>query len=244
MTLGLRRRRISAAAVEPLIMRIVDIQLSFPAILIALILHGGARPGRSDKVIVALVTVQWAYYARTVARRGAGRASARNTSRRRAASRSHGAHRVPAPAAELPAAGDRRRHGAGGGGDRAGGDAVVPRPRAADHRAVARAADRQRLPAPAVRASTGSACLPGVALLVTIVGINLVGDQLRDVLNPRLHRAMSDDGRAAARRSTASRTHFVHQAAASCSAVDGVSFELSAAARSWGWSASRARASR
>jgi peptide/nickel transport system permease protein len=27
---------------------------------------------------------------------------------------------------------------------------------------------------------------PGVALLVTIVAINLVGDQLRDVLNPRL----------------------------------------------------------
>jgi len=27
---------------------------------------------------------------------------------------------------------------------------------------------------------------PGIALLVTIVSINLVGDQLRDVLNPRL----------------------------------------------------------
>jgi len=27
---------------------------------------------------------------------------------------------------------------------------------------------------------------PGVALLVTIVAINLVGDQLRDMLNPRL----------------------------------------------------------
>jgi peptide/nickel transport system permease protein len=29
---------------------------------------------------------------------------------------------------------------------------------------------------------------PGVALLITIVSINLVGDQLRDVLNPRLRR--------------------------------------------------------
>ena len=29
---------------------------------------------------------------------------------------------------------------------------------------------------------------PGVALLVTIVSINLVGDRLRDVLNPRLQR--------------------------------------------------------
>jgi peptide/nickel transport system permease protein len=29
---------------------------------------------------------------------------------------------------------------------------------------------------------------PGVALLITIVSINLVGDQLRDVLNPRLQK--------------------------------------------------------
>ena len=29
---------------------------------------------------------------------------------------------------------------------------------------------------------------PGVALLLTIVTINLVGDQLRDVLNPRLEK--------------------------------------------------------
>ena len=30
---------------------------------------------------------------------------------------------------------------------------------------------------------------PGVALLLTILAINLVGDQLRDQLNPRLARA-------------------------------------------------------
>ena len=30
---------------------------------------------------------------------------------------------------------------------------------------------------------------PGVALLITILAINLVGDQLRDQLNPRLARA-------------------------------------------------------
>ncbi|MFM9976204.1 MAG: ABC transporter permease, partial [Beijerinckiaceae bacterium] len=29
---------------------------------------------------------------------------------------------------------------------------------------------------------------PGVALLLTIVAINLVGDRLRDVLNPRLEK--------------------------------------------------------
>ena len=32
------------------------------------------------------------------------------------------------------------------------------------------------------------AVYPGVALLLTILAINLVGDQLRDVLNPRLAR--------------------------------------------------------
>jgi peptide/nickel transport system permease protein len=29
---------------------------------------------------------------------------------------------------------------------------------------------------------------PGIALLITILAINLVGDQLRDILNPRLSR--------------------------------------------------------
>ncbi len=29
---------------------------------------------------------------------------------------------------------------------------------------------------------------PGIALLVAIIAINLVGDQLRDILNPRLRR--------------------------------------------------------
>ena len=51
--------------VDTLIMRIVDIQLSFPAILIALILLALLGQG-ADKIVIALITVQWAYYARTV----------------------------------------------------------------------------------------------------------------------------------------------------------------------------------
>src|SRR4029453_7699786 len=51
--------------VDALIMRIADIQLSFPAILIALILLAVLGQG-VGKIIAALVTVQWAYYARTV----------------------------------------------------------------------------------------------------------------------------------------------------------------------------------
>ena len=54
--------------VDALLMRIVDIQLSFPAILVALILLAILGKG-VDKVIIALVIVQWAYFAR--AARGA-----------------------------------------------------------------------------------------------------------------------------------------------------------------------------
>ena len=51
--------------VDAAIMRVADIQLSFPAILIALILLAVLGQG-AWKIIAALVTVQWAYYARTV----------------------------------------------------------------------------------------------------------------------------------------------------------------------------------
>ncbi len=51
--------------VDTAIMRLVDLQLSFPAILIALILLAALGKG-IDKVILALMLVQWAYYARTV----------------------------------------------------------------------------------------------------------------------------------------------------------------------------------
>ena len=54
--------------IDALLMRIVDIQLSFPSILVALILLAVLGKG-VDKVIIALVIVQWAYFAR--AARGA-----------------------------------------------------------------------------------------------------------------------------------------------------------------------------
>jgi peptide/nickel transport system permease protein len=53
---------------DALLMRIVDIQLSFPSILVALILLAVLGKG-VDKVIYALIAVQWAYFAR--ATRGA-----------------------------------------------------------------------------------------------------------------------------------------------------------------------------
>ncbi len=49
--------------IDALLMRMVDIQLSFPAILVALILLAVLGKG-VDKVIYALIAVQWAYFAR------------------------------------------------------------------------------------------------------------------------------------------------------------------------------------
>lgn len=50
--------------VDALIMRVADLQLSFPAILIALILLAVLGQG-AEKILTALVAVQWAFYART-----------------------------------------------------------------------------------------------------------------------------------------------------------------------------------
>jgi peptide/nickel transport system permease protein len=50
--------------VEALVMRLADLQLSFPSVLIALVLLAVLGQGL-DKIVVALVAVQWAYYART-----------------------------------------------------------------------------------------------------------------------------------------------------------------------------------
>jgi peptide/nickel transport system permease protein len=50
---------------DAFLMRVVDIQLSFPAILLALVLITVLQPGVGN-VALALVAVQWAYYARTV----------------------------------------------------------------------------------------------------------------------------------------------------------------------------------
>ena len=46
------------------LMRLADLQLAFPSILIALILLAVMGQGL-DKIVIALVAVQWAYYART-----------------------------------------------------------------------------------------------------------------------------------------------------------------------------------
>ena len=160
---------------EQILMRIVDIQLGFPAILVALILIAVLGSG-VEKVIMALITVQWAYYARTArsaalvernkeymeAARGLGLPTWRVLLK----------HLIPNTLPPL---------------------IVVGTVQVAH--AIALEATLSFL---GLLISNGYEFMlsgkywisvyPGVALLLTIVAINLVGDQLRDVLNPRLAR--------------------------------------------------------
>ncbi len=171
---------------EQLLMRIVDIQLGFPAILVALILLAVLGKG-VDKIIIALVTVQWAYYARTArsaalvergkeyieAARGLGLSSWRIVLR----------HLLPNALPPL---------------------IVVATVQVAHAIALEATLSFLGLGLPTTEPSLGLliangyeflmsgkywiSVYPGIALLLTILAINLVGDQLRDLLNPRLSR--------------------------------------------------------
>jgi peptide/nickel transport system permease protein len=172
--------------IETLVMRIVDIQLSFPAILIALILIAVLGQG-TGKVITALVTIQWAYYARTV--RSAALVEKRKeymeAARCLALSPARIVFRHLLPNCLPPMI-------------------VVATVQVAAAIALEATLSFLGLGLPITEPSLGLliangyqyllsgkywiSFFPGVALLVTIVSINLVADQLRDVLNPRLQR--------------------------------------------------------
>ena len=171
---------------EAAMMRVVDLQLSFPAILVALVLL--AVLGRGvDKVVLALVIVEWAYYARTV------RGSALVEKRRE--------YIEAARCLALPKSRIVFRH-------------LLPNclpplivvATVAIARAIALESTLSFLgvgvpvtePSLGMLIATGYDYLlsgkywvstfPGVALVIVIVAINVVGDRLRDVLNPRLAR--------------------------------------------------------
>jgi peptide/nickel transport system permease protein len=171
---------------EALVMRIVDIQLSFPAILIALILIAVLGQG-TGKVIAALVTVQWAYYARTV------RSAALVEKRKEYVEAAHCLALSPArivfrhllPNCLPPMI-------------------VVATVQVAAAITLEATLSFLGLGLPITEPSLGLliangyqyllsgkywiSFFPGIALVLTIVSINLVADQLRDVLNPRLQR--------------------------------------------------------
>jgi peptide/nickel transport system permease protein len=171
---------------ETFVMRVVDIQLSFPSILIALILIAVLGQG-IGKVIAALVTVQWAYYARTV--RSAALVERRKeyveAARCLALSPMRIVFRHLLPNCLPPLI-------------------VVATVQVAAAIALEATLSFLGLGLPITEPSLGLliangyqyllsgkywiSFFPGIALLLTIVSINLVADQLRDVLNPRLSR--------------------------------------------------------
>jgi peptide/nickel transport system permease protein len=172
--------------IETIIMRIADIQLSFPAILIALILLAVLGQGMF-KIIAALVTVQWAYYARTV--RSAALVEKRKeyieAARCLALAPPRIVFRHLLPNCLPPLI-------------------VVATVQVAAAIALEATLSFLGLGLPITEPSLGLliangyqyllsgkywiSFFPGVALLLTIVSINLVADQMRDVLNPRLQR--------------------------------------------------------
>ena len=172
--------------IESLIMRIVDIQLSFPSILVALILLAVLGQG-AWKIIIALICVQWAYYARTV--RGTALVERRKEYMEAARCLALGHNRIVfrhlLPNCLPPLI-------------------VVVTVQVAHAIALEATLSFLGIGLPITEPSLGLliangfeyllsgkywiSFFPGVALLVTIVSINLVGDQLRDVLNPRLQK--------------------------------------------------------
>lgn len=168
---------------DALIMRVVDIQLSFPPILIALILLAVLGQG-VDKIILALIVTQWAYYARTV--RGSAllerRRSYVDAARSMALSNPRILFRHILPNCLPPLI-------------------VVATMRIAYAIMLEATLSFLGIGLPVTEPSLGLliangfdylmsgdywiSVFPGVTLLVLIVAINLVGDALRDILNPR-----------------------------------------------------------
>lgn len=186
LTLGASLGLVSAyvgGKTDALIMRIVDIQLSFPPILIALILLAVLGQG-VDKIILALVVTQWAYYARTV--RGSAllerRRSYVDAARSMALSNPRILFRHILPNCLPPLI-------------------VVATMRIAYAIMLEATLSFLGIGLPVTEPSLGLliangfdylmsgdywiSVFPGITLLVLIVAINLVGDALRDILNPR-----------------------------------------------------------
>ncbi len=182
VTLGLLAGYFGGVA-ESVIMRLVDLQLSFPSILVALMILAVLGKGIAN-VMIALVLVEWAYYARVA------RASALVE---RSREYIEAAECLAVPRWRVVA-----RHLLPN---------CLPPLIVIATMQVARAISLEAtlsflgLGVPVTEPSLGLliangyshmmsgkywiSVYPGIALLITIVAINLVGDRLRDVLNPR-----------------------------------------------------------
>lgn len=169
--------------VESLIMRLVDLQLSFPSILVALMILAFLGKGIAN-VVLALIIVEWATYAR--AARGTALVESRREYIEAAACLGVPLHRIIfrhlLPNCLPPFI-------------------VIATVQVARAIALEATLSFLGLGVPVTEPSLGlliangyqfmlsgqywMSFYPGIALLITIVAINLVGDHLRDILNPR-----------------------------------------------------------
>jgi peptide/nickel transport system permease protein len=172
--------------VDALIMRVVDLQLSFPAILVALILVAILGRG-ADKVMIALILVQWAYYARTV------RGSALVERRKEYIEAAHCLalpprriifrHLLPNVIAPMIVVGTlQTAHAISLEATLSFLGVGLPLTEPSLGLLIANGFEYM------LSGKYWISFYPGLALLATIMSINLVGDRLRDVLNPRLDR--------------------------------------------------------
>lgn len=172
--------------IDALIMRVAELQLSFPPVLLALILLAFLPPGIGN-IILALIAVQWAYYARTT------RSSALVESRKEymeaaaclglSARRRIFRHLLPNCLAPV---------------------IVIATLQVASAIILEATLSFLGLGVPITQPSLGSLIangqqfmlsgdywitfFPGIALLLLIVSMNLVADQLRTILDPRLQK--------------------------------------------------------
>ena len=171
---------------DALVMRLVDLQLSFPAILVALILVAILGRG-ADKVMIALILVQWAYYARTV--RGSALVERRkeyieaaqclDLPPRRIVFR----HLLPNVIAPMIVVGTlQTAHAISLEATLSFLGVGLPLTEPSLGLLIANGFEYM------LSGKYWISFYPGLALLATIMSINLVGDRLRDVLNPRLER--------------------------------------------------------
>jgi peptide/nickel transport system permease protein len=172
--------------VETIIMRIVDLQLSFPAILIALMLVAVLGKG-VDKIIIALVTVQWAYYARTIRGSALVERQKEYVEAARCLGLSHARimfrHILPNCLPPLIVVGTvQTAHAISLEATLSFLGVGLPQTEPSLGLLIANGFEYL------LSGKYWISTFPGVALLLTIMSINLVGDQLRDVLNPRLSR--------------------------------------------------------
>ncbi len=170
--------------VEAILMRIVDLQLSFPPILLALVLVALLGQGQAQ-LVTALVAAQYAYFARTAF--GAASAERSKDYVEAAAATPLSARRIVfrhiLPNA-MPAL------------------IVVATVQIAYAIALEATLSFLGLGLPVTEPSLGMlisngvkymmsgrtwiSVYPGIMLIILIVAINMVGDHLRDILNPRL----------------------------------------------------------